>query len=221
MIMKNTFSILSLMVFCIPSFGQKIISEGTITYNISTETNGKAVQPDPLAGATNAVLLKGNLSRVDISSSLGKETTIYDAKIGSGVILKEYSGQKLMVVLSKENFENKNKRFEGITFNLSAETKSIAGYSCNRATAQLKDGSSLTVYYTPSIICNNKEYNPAFKSLQGFPVEYELDGGKMKFRYTLATIDYASVPLSKFDVPKSGYRVMTYDDNRQSKKDAN
>ena len=203
------------------SYAQKSISEGTITYNISTQSDNKSSQADPLSGATNTIYLKGSLTRTDMVSPLGKETTIYDEKSGSGVILKEYSGQKLMITLTKENWISQNKKFEGISFEATSEAKSIAGYNCTKATAKLKDGSTLTVYYTKDINITNKEYNQTFKNLPGFPVQYEFERGKLKFKYLLNSIDFGPLPISKFDIPKSGYRVMTYDENHQGKKEDN
>lgn len=201
------------------SYAQKTISEGTITYNISSQSENKLPQGDPLAGATNTLYLKGSLSRTDMISPLGKETTIYDEKNGLGVILKEYSGQKLMITLTRDNWISQNKKFEGIAFEITSERKSIVGYNCTKATAILKDGSVMTVYFAPDININNKDYNQAFKNLQGLPVQYEFKSGKMKFIYVLATIDLGPVPVAKFDFPKAGYRVMTYDENRQGKKE--
>ena len=57
---------------------QKTVSEGTLTYKISTQSD--KTQSDPLSGATTVVYFKGNLSRTDMTSPLGKETTIYDSK---------------------------------------------------------------------------------------------------------------------------------------------
>lgn len=202
-------------------YAQKAISEGTITYNISTQSDNKSSQADPLSGATNTIYLKGSLSKTEMASPLGKETTIYDAKTGSGVILKEYSGQKLMITITKENWINQNKKFEGVFFVNTSETKKIAGYNCTKAIAKLKEGSEMIVYYTPEIIINDKEYNPIFKNLSGLAVQYEFQNGKLKFKYLLASVDFIPLAASKFDIPKSGYRIMTYDENQQGKKDRN
>ena len=199
-------------------FAQKTISEGTFVYSISTQ-GGKTAQADPLAGATNTVSLKGSLSRIDMASPLGKETTIYDGKTGTGAILKEYSGQKLMITLTKDNWQSQNSKFDGITFVNTTETKSIAGYNCVKATATLKDGSVITVYYAPDVIITNKDYNQTFKNLQGLPVQYEFESGKLKFQYLLSSANFAAIPVSKFEFPKTGYRVMTYDESRQGKKE--
>ena len=198
------------------AFAQKTISEGTLTYNISTQSEN-TTQADPLNGATNTVSLKGSLSRTDMLSPLGKETTIYDEKMGEGVILKEYSGQKLMITLTKENWISINNKFEGINFASSADKKTIAGYNCTKAIGKLHDGSSIVVYYTTDVTIINKDYNKIFKNLPGLPVEYEFQNGKLKFKYLLSTVNFGSVPLSKFDFPKSGYRIMTYDESKQGK----
>lgn len=198
------------------AFAQKTISEGTITYNISTQSEGPS-QADPLNGATNTVSLKGSLSRTDMTSPLGKETTIYDEKIGAGVILKEYSGQKLMITLTKENWATINNKFEGINFVSTAETKTIAGYGCTKAIGKLHDGSSIVVFYTTDVNISNKDYSKIFKNLPGLPVEYEFQNGKLKFKYLLSAINFGSVPVSKFDFPKAGYRIMSYDESKQGK----
>jgi hypothetical protein len=203
-------------------YAQKTISEGTISYDILIQSkNDETKVATGLNGAKTIIYLKGGLSRVDMSSSLGTETTIYNSKIGNAVILKEYSGQKLMITLTKENWETRNKKFEGITFIDGAETKIIEGYNCKYATAKLNDGSMLSVYYTPDLTVINKEFNQPFKNLSGFPMEYEIETKKLVFKYRLSELDFNPIPTSKFDYPKSGYRVMTYDENKKGKSEEN
>lgn len=202
------------------TYAQKTISEGTVTYDIviQSKTNGVKVSSG-LNGANTTFYLKGGLSRADMTSTLGTETTIYNVKMGNAVILKEYSGQKLMITLTKENWEARNKRFQGISFVNSTETKIIEGYNCKRAFAKLNDGSSISVYYTPDLIPMNKEYNQAFKNLPGLPLEYEFETEKTVFKYSIAKIDLSPVSTTKFDFPKSGYRIMTYDESKKGKGD--
>jgi hypothetical protein len=201
------------------SNAQKTISEGTISYDISIEPKSKETKNGAggLNGAKTIIYLKGGLCRTDMNSSLGTETTIYNSKIGNAIILKEYSGQKLMITLTKENWDAKNKKFIGITFENTTETKVIEGYNCKRAIAKLKDGSSIAVYYTPDLIAMNKEYSQVFKNLSGFPLEYELETEKLIFKYKIDKIDFSPLPASKFDFPKSGYRVLTYDESKGGK----
>lgn len=207
-----------LLISEIGSYAQKTISEGTIMYDIFIQPkNSGAKVNGGLAGAKSTVYLKGSLSRTDMSSSLGTETTIYNAKIGSAVILKEYSGQKLMITLTKENWLTSNKKFDGIIYQNTPETKVIDGYDCKRAVAKLNDGSIISVYYTNALAPINKEYNQAFKNLPGFPLEYEFETEKLIIKYEFLSIDFGPLTSAKFDFPKSGYRVMTYDENKKGK----
>lgn len=205
-------------IFSFNAYAQKTISEGTISYNLSSQSDNKSA-PDPLSGATNTIFLKGALSRADMVSALGKETTIYDAKLGTGAILKEYSGQKLMITLTKENWVNQNRKFEGIIFVNTAEIRNIAGFNCKKALGKLKDGSAITVFYATELSVNNKEYNETFKNLPGLPVEYEFQIGNLKFKYLLTGVDFGIIPAAKFDFPKAGYRVISYDENKKTKND--
>ena len=195
---------------------QKIISEGTLVYNISIQTgSNEPKMADMLDGATTTIYIKGSQSRSDLVSGLGSEVTIYDSKKGSGVILKDYSGQKLMITLTKDDWDKKNSKYEGITFETTTETLEISGYNCKKAIAKLRDGSSFVVYYTPELEVANKDYDSQFKNLPGLALQYEWQSGKMRFKYTLSKINFDAVPASKFDIPKLGYRVMTYGETRK------
>ena len=113
----------------------------------------------------------------------------------------------------------KNKKKNDIVFTLSNESKTLIGYNCSKATATLKDGSILTVYYTKDLIASNKDYDPTFRSLPGLPLQYQFETAKLKFIYIASKIDFNPVPASKFEFPKSGYRVMSFSENKQGKKD--
>ncbi len=193
------------------SDAQKTISEGTIVYNIVIQTGSKEPQmADALDGAVTKVFIKGGLTRTDMISALGSETTFLDSKTGTATILKEYSGQKLLYTLTRDNWNSKNKKYEGIEFKYSNETAVIAGYKCKKATAILKDGSTFWVFYCPDLNVLNKDYDQTFKTLAGLPLQYEYVSGKNSFKFTVSQIDFNPVPLSKFEIPKSGYRIMEY-----------
>ncbi len=213
---KRIGTLIVLVLVAAFSFAQKTISEGTLVYDIIIQSGNK--ETDALDGGTVTVYLKGGQSRSEMSSALGKEITIHETKTGSAIILKEYSGQKLMITLTKDNWAAKNKTSNDIKFDLGTETKNIAGYTCNKAVAKMPDGSSFIVYYAPDLVVTNKEYNATFKNLPGLAMQYERESGTMKYKYTLSKINFEPVPASKFDFPKSGYRVMTYDENQQMRK---
>lgn len=201
------------------SSAQKTISEGTLIYDINIQPLKKDAAASSFSGAAETIYLKGGLSRRDMVSNLGNEKTIHDSKTGNAVILKEYSGQKLMITLTKQNWDARNNRNDGVVFSPTTETKDILGYQCVKATATLKDGSAMVVYYTKDLNVINKEYSVLFKNLDGLPMQYEFETKKLKFTYTITKIDLNSLQVAKFEFPKSGYRVMTYEENQAGKKD--
>ena len=218
--MKSIFLILFTgIVFLNDSFAQKAVNEATLSYTIGIESlNDKPALSKQLDGATLTVYIKGTASRSDMVNSLGTESNLYDSKIGKGVILKEYSGQKLMISLTKENWIQKNQYFQNLKFSIDNTEQTIAGFKCRKATAKLEGGKNFVVYFIPDVTIANKEYNNAFGQLPGIPVQYEQESGKLKFTYTLTSINYDGIPAGKFDTPKSGFRIMTYDENQQLKK---
>lgn len=196
---------------------QRRVSELTLVYDTHVTTGSdQPKMADAFDGATTTVYIKGNMSRTDMTSALFSSSTIHDSKTGKAVILREVSGQKLLIRMNADNWQEKNKRYQGIRFVKSAETKEIAGYNCNKAEARLVDGSSFTVYYTTDLIPENKEYDYMFRNLEGLPLEWELSQGKFTIKYTLSKINMNPVPVSKFDIPKSGYRELSYEESKQS-----
>ena len=197
---------------------QRNIAEATIVYDMEIQNGGGSQGGGALTGATTTIYLKGNNSRTDMTSALGKEVTIYNSKTNNAVILKEFSGQKLMITLTKENWVAKHKMYSNIKFEITDETKMIAGYTTKKAIAKMPDGKTFEVYYTPELLPANKDYDPTFNTLPGLAIQYEIESGKMKFKYTLTKINYDVVPVSLFDFPIAGYRVMTYEENQNLKK---
>lgn len=199
------------------AYAQKKVSELSVVYDYVLTSGDKSKTANNSEGATNTIYIKGNLVRFEIASSLFSSSTIYDSKTGLGVILKELSGQKLLIHLSPENWHEVNKPYDGIVFTNSSETKTIAGYKCVKATGKTSSGSELIVYYTTEIVPENKDYNTKFRNLDGLPLEYQLINNNLKIQYTVSKINLNPVPASKFDIPKSGYREMTYEESKKLK----
>lgn len=203
------------MVAIIPASAQKNVAEATITYKTIINTGNNASQIDD---ASTTIYIKGKNTRTEMVSPFGSEITIYNSNTDNAVILKEFSGQKLMITLTKENLKAKNKMYSNIKFDLTDEYKTIEGYKTRKAVAKMTDGKTFEVYYTPDIIPANRGYDATFSNLPGLAVQYQIEAGKMIFKYTLSKINYDPVPVSKFDFPTAGYRVMTYDENQNLKK---
>lgn len=198
---------------------QKKVTDLTVVYDAVINTG--SVEPklaDAFDGATTTVYLKGSFSRSEMVSALASFTTIHDARTGAGVVLQEVGGQKVLIRLTADDWKDKNRKYEGIRFTNTGETKMLAGYNCQKAVADLKDGSSFVVYYTEDIIPENNNYNSQFSNLKGLPLEYELTQGKLTIRYVVSQVNLNPVPVSKFDIPKTGFREMSYEESKKGRK---
>jgi len=220
--MKQTLYIISFLV-SIVAFAdvnaQRRLTEATISYDIIINTSDKEPKAvDLLDGATSVIYLKGNSSRSEMISSLGVQSTIIDGKTGHVTVLKDYGDQKYMIKMTPDNWKESNKKYEGITFTYTEEFKTIAGYKCQKAIGKMADSSSFTVYFTKDLVPVNKDFQYINKKLPGLAMEYEASLGNMIVTYTVASINFNPVQQAKFDLPKSGYRVMTYEESMGGRK---
>ena len=199
--------------------GQKRITEGTISYDIVVNTgNSNPSIADMFNGATSIVYLKGYQTRFERVSSLGVESTIVDGKTGNVNVLKEYGEQKYMITMTPVNWKDANKKYEGIVFKYEDVYKEIAGYKCQKAVSTMKDGTTINVFFTKDLVANNREFEYAYKSLPGLAMEYETTIGNLKVTYTVSKVSFNIVPAAKFELPKTGFRVMTYEESNNAGK---
>lgn len=212
--MKIKFILLSFSIFSsMYSFAQKKLTEATIYYDVVVSTdNDTPKAADMLDGSTNIIYVKGNLSRTDFISSLGSQSTIHDAKDGTATNIRDYGNKKFLITYSATEWKSHNKRYDGIVYKILNEFKKIAGYNCQKAVGELSDGTSFTVFFTKEIIPVNPNFQSINKGLPGLTMQYDASRGKDKVTFTVSNIEFSVVPLAKFDIPKSGYRVMSYTD---------
>ena len=207
-------AITGVLFFSSPLWAQKKMTEATITYDIVVNTNNITPKAaDLLDGATSVIYLKGNSSRSEMISSLGTQSTIIDGKTGKVTILKDYGEQKYMINLTPENWKASNKKYDGISFTYENEYKTIAGYNCQKAIGKLPNDSTFIVFFTKDLIPVNKDFQYLNKNLPGLAMQYEATFGNLKVTYTVSSINFKLVPAAKFDLPRMGYRVMTYEES--------
>lgn len=194
---------------------QRRLTEATISYDIVINTSNSTPQAaDLLDGATSVIYLKGSSSRSEMTSSLGTQATIIDGKSGNVTVLKDYGEQKYMIQMTPDNWKQSNKKYDGISFTYLNEYKTIAGYNCQKAIGKLSDSSTFNVYFTKELLPVNKDFQYLNKNLPGLALQYEASLGKMLVTYTVSSINFNPVSQVKFDLPKSGYRVMTYEESK-------
>jgi GLPGLI family protein len=211
--MKNILLTAVAGLIAVTAFSQKKLTEATISYDIVINTGTERPKAaDFFDGATSTVYIKGAKSRTEMVSSLGTQATVVDGKNIS--VIKEYGQQKYIIQMNPENWRDANKKYEDVNFTYSDETRTILGYKCKKAIGKLSDGTTFTVWYTPDLVPENKDFQYVNRSLPGLAMEYESMSGNLKVIYTVSKINFNPVPAAKFDLPKSGYRILSYDESK-------
>src|SRR6185369_4962768 len=206
--------ILSLFAF-VSLFAQKKFSEGSIVYNVVVNTNDPTPKlADGFDGATNTIYIKGKLSRSELVSVFGTKSTIIDGRTGNVDVLKEYGEKKYMISMTPADWTEANQKYDSVMFTYLDEYKTIAGYNCRKAVGKLKNGESFIVYYTTELVPENQNFQYSNRTLPGLALEYESNLGKNKVVFSASKISFDPVPASKFDLPKSGFRIMTYKESK-------
>src|ERR1700760_2728725 len=159
---RNPFLLLTLCILLTPALrAQKRISELTLVYEYSVTIEG-GNKLEGVGNASHTIYIKGNKSRSEMTNALFSSTSIFDGNTGFGVILKEVSGQKLLIRMNPDNWAERNLQYNGIVFSNTNETKDIAGYSCVKVIGQTKNGTTITVWYTKTLVPETREYDPLF-----------------------------------------------------------
>jgi GLPGLI family protein len=214
----HSLAVFTAIMFSTASSGQRRLTEATISYDIVINTSNSSPQAaDMLDGATSVIYLKGNTSRSEMISSLGTQSTIVDGKSGNVTVLKDYGEQKYMIKMTGAEWKESNKKYDDVAFTYFEEYKTIAGYKCQKAVGRLKDSTTFTVYFTRELVPVNKDFQYLNKNLPGLAMQYEASLGKLMVTYTVSSVNFAIIAQSKFDLPKSGYRVMSYDESKAAK----
>ena len=198
----------------IPSIAQKRFSEGTIVFKVATFVDGIKIGEDARA----VQMTKGGHLRSEMSSSIGKTITIFDAREGKGAVIRELGSQKILVPLSRENWAETNAKFQDLTYAFLKDSMELIGFKCSRANAMLKDSTVMNVFYTREISTENPEVDSQFGTLPGMVLEFSYTKGNTMVVYTATSINFDPVPIQKFDVPSSGYRVLSYEESKRGKK---
>jgi GLPGLI family protein len=185
------------------------------TYKVEVGNSLSNQQTQSSNASQYKIYIKGLSSRSDLITSMGSESAIYDAKKENGYITKSYSGQKLLINLTKADWLTQNAKFQQLKFDVTTETKKISGYDCKKAISKLASGETIIVYFEPNIILSNQDYALAFPGLQGLPIIIESESKGNIFRYTLSDIIYDNLASNLFEIVQKNYRIMNYEDAKK------
>ena len=182
----------------------KVIGDCTISYLLSSSANA-----DQGGIASSTVYIKGKEIRVDFINNSFSQTIFYNGNLGSATILKTVGQSKYITNYTAEEWEKENEVYKGSSVSFTNNTKKILNYDCKEAVITLKNGKSYSAYFTPRLIPMVKANPFAYNDVPGLILEYELlTDEKDKIFYTANNINFNPVPALKFEIPKSGYRII-------------
>lgn len=187
---------------------QRIVAECTVVYKVESHdaSDGSMRQK-----ATKTVYIKSNNARIDLVAPAYAQSTIYNKSTGMATVLRSFGEDKYMTSLNAKQWRKLNMPLDSMQIQLTTDSISVLDYSCKKALLQLKNGTTVTVYYTTVIIPSVRDYEYMFKDIPGFVLGYEMVddlGVKTIFRATQINL-YNPVAASKFDIPTKGYRILS------------
>ena len=187
---------------------QRIVAECTVVYKVESHdaSDGSMRQK-----ATKTVYIKSNNARIDLVAPAYAQSTIYNKSTGMATVLRSFGEDKYMTSLNAKQWRKLNMPLDSMQIQLKTDSISVLDYSCKKALLQLKNGTTVTVYYTTAIIPSVRDYEYMFKDIPGFVLGYEMVddlGVKTIFRATQINL-YNPVAASKFDIPTKGYRILS------------
>lgn len=193
-----------------PLQAQRVLSDGTLTYDIRVVSSGpEAPVSNLFQGSTYTLYFKGYLIRTDLDLGTFRITNIINTQEGTVVQLRIMSGRKFLTRMKISDLKTQMLPYQDAKFTPARGRKNIAGYACREVIARIGDSLSFPVFYTPEILPGEAGRDFLFRNLGGIPLEYENATDRLRMTFTARKLDLAPVPAYRFEIPKSGYRELT------------
>lgn len=198
------------------SFAQ--MTEGKITYSMefTSDDPDMAMYTSMMQGSKMELSFMPGKSKAAISmGAMGTMVTTSDEKADKTLMLMDMMGQK-MAMTGTLSAAEKDAASEGTapkySFEMTNETKVIAGYTCTKAIATMEDGVATEMWFTKDITANTKGQQYFNKDMPGFPMEYAVNQQGMIVKMTVTDIA-KSVDKKAFDMKiPDGYTVKSMDE---------
>lgn len=190
-------------------FAQRILSEARIHYSVTViPDKGKENFSAGFQNAGKTVWLRANMARVDFVSPIRQQTIIYSSSSGKAIMLRESGTEKYQWNLDSLQWRQINRKWTLDSLIETGDETEISGQSCKKVLGILPEKDTVTIFYAPNLMPLARGYEPMFEKLKGLVVQYEWKTEGLRIIYTLETLQTAPVGASRFDIPKTGYKIM-------------
>ena len=193
---------------------QKVIEQGTITYDIEynlTEEQRKVIDPS-LLPQQSKVKFNGNVSKVEIDMGAAQIKILTDATEHNALVLvdvpimqKQYAAK-----MTKADLDKQAGNLTYSDFTPTGEKQTIGGYSAEKYSYKDNNGSNYEVWIAPGLKLSSGAILPQFAKLNGSPVKYSYSQKGLKNTLTLKSVKEEKIAPISLAVP-SGYEMTTMD----------
>jgi GLPGLI family protein len=196
------FTFISCAVFAQNKEGK--ISSTTKVLELPEEAKGM----ESMFNTSMTMYYKGKNVRIEMQTSMGTVIILVDSTKNEVVTCMDVMGQKIALVSTLEEAEGSygqsEMSFEGGKFELTNETKTIAGHVCKKAIwtggEEGEDQVKTEIWYATDMADTTGEY----EGLPGMAMEYTFSIEEMKMQYQVTELSTQKVDDKLFKVP-DGY----------------
>ncbi|HEY4288997.1 MAG TPA: hypothetical protein VGN00_17965 [Puia sp.] len=175
----------------------------TISYSITLRLKkDNAGVGEIYNGGIQTLFAGKNEARLRLASLMRIESifAVFDnGALKNVTFIKESGSNKQRKVLSPDQWNQYNNKYNGATYRLSGDTLLILKHICKKAVISLKDGRQMTAWYYPdspksSFTC----LLPAFSGIPGIVLKYEYTYRRKTLVYTATSINHEPISADVF-----------------------
>jgi GLPGLI family protein len=225
--MKNLFKFSALIActfmisFSVNAQKSKKEFQGTVTYDITYPGATLDAATKSQLPTEELVKIKGCDSKTESTSGPVTQIAITNAATKSVIVLIDYMGTKYALKQTEADITASMAKLPMPVVNITAETKTIAGYLCKKAilTTNEEDGtvSNDTIYFTEELGCKDYNFSSSYKDVPGVVLEYSqyIDQISASMKYTARLVKKEKVADTEFMIP-SDYQEVTKEELKKA-----
>jgi GLPGLI family protein len=189
------------------------LSEGIIEYKVEYISDSAKALVTQMLPKTMTLKFKNNLSVNRIAGFFGFFEIANYANARKGT-----NSTCLKIIDNKYSYSSKEDEplccfdpFDGMTIVFhEGESRQIAGYNCNRATAHFEKNNhkDFDIYYTNEINVKSPNSNNPFRDIHGVLMQFSLKMRNLNMEITADAVKPGTFKSSEFEMPK-GYKAIS------------
>ena len=181
--------------------------EGKIIFSVTYASQDSISKvPSHFKNQTITEYISDDRIRIDQSSSIGNQVSVYRANDSTYFILLNAEDSKIAITMSKEFAVSTGKKVPKIKYKW--KSRNIAGFKCKLAIVTYPNEEPIEVYYTKEI---SPTVNQKFEGLKGYPLLFYFVIDNVIEYHSAVSLEVKELEDDLFEIPE-GYKVMTLEE---------